>query len=142
MSSRLSRYFAGVLLAFSTFAMVSISFDAEARRFGGGASFGRQSTNVTQQRQAAIPSTTSQRSASQNTAAASTAVAGGAATRSGMSRFLGPIAGIAAGLGIAALLSQMGLSGASADTFYGARCIGRCAGNVVNRRSGQLVYSR
>ncbi|HBT33370.1 MAG TPA: hypothetical protein DEB15_11360 [Pusillimonas sp.] len=112
MSRRLSRYFAGVLLALSTFAMVSISFDAEARRFGGGASFGRQSSNVTQQRQAATPPTTTQRSASQNAASSSTAAAGGAAARSGMSRFLGPIAGIAAGLGIAALLSQMGLSGA------------------------------
>ncbi|MAL01340.1 MAG: hypothetical protein CL536_04230 [Alcaligenaceae bacterium] len=127
MSSRLSRYFAGVLLAFSTFAMVSISFDAEARRFGGGASFGRQSTNVTQQRQAATPSTTTQRSASQNTASASTAAAGGAAARSGMSRFLGPIAGIAAGLGIAALLSQMGLSGAFLEFMSSLILIGLLA---------------
>ena len=98
MSSRLSRYLAGVLLAVSTFAMVSISIDAEARRFGGGSSFGRQSTNVTQQRQAATPPTTTQRSGSSNAASSSTAAAGGATARTGMSRFMGPIAGIAAGM--------------------------------------------
>lgn len=127
MSSRLSRYVVGVLLAFSTFAMVSISFDAEARRFGGGASFGRQSTNVLKQRQAATAPTTTQRSASQTTAASSAAAAGGAASRSGMSRFLGPIAGIAAGLGIAALLSQMGLSGAFLEFMSSLVLIGLLA---------------
>src|SRR5690606_21257444 len=45
--------------------------------------------------------------------AAGAATAGtAAASRSGMSRFLGPLAGIAAGLGIAALLSHLGLGGA------------------------------
>src|SRR5690606_14453190 len=43
---------------------------------------------------------------------AATAGAAGTAAKSGMSRFLGPLAGIAAGLGIAALLSHLGLSGA------------------------------
>src|SRR5690606_1666621 len=38
--------------------------------------------------------------------------AAGTAAKSGMSRFLGPLAGIAAGLGIAALLSHLGLGGA------------------------------
>ncbi|WP_240633369.1 Tim44 domain-containing protein, partial [Achromobacter xylosoxidans] len=56
-------------------------------------------------------------------AAAGAATAGaataGAAAKSGASRWLGPIAGIAAGLGIAALLSSMGLSGAFAE-FLGS----------------------
>jgi predicted lipid-binding transport protein (Tim44 family) len=100
-------------------AMIATSFDAEARRVGGGGSIGRQSPNVTMQRQATTPP-----SASPNTAgtassaaapAAGAATAGAAATRSGASRWLGPIAGIAAGLGLAALLSHLGLSGAFAE---------------------------
>jgi predicted lipid-binding transport protein (Tim44 family) len=115
MSKRLSRFLAVCLLAVSASAMVSVSFDAEARRLGGGSSFGRQSTNVIQQRQATkAPSSTTTTPSSTSTA--STAGAAGAATtaaaRTGMSRWLGPIAGIAAGLGIAALLSSLGLSGA------------------------------
>src|SRR5690606_41020455 len=46
------------------------------------------------------------------------------ASRSGMSRFLGPIAGIAAGLGIAALLSHLGLSGALLEFLSSAILIG------------------
>lgn len=109
MSKRFSRFFAVALLAISAVGMVSVSFDAEARRFGGGKSFGRQSSSVTQNKPAAnAPSaTTTQRSATTAGAAAT-----GAAAKSGMSRFLGPLAGIAAGLGIAALLSHLGLGGA------------------------------
>ncbi|WP_054490776.1 Tim44 domain-containing protein, partial [Achromobacter sp. 2789STDY5608621] len=47
----------------------------------------------------------------------------GAAAKSGASRWLGPIAGIAAGLGIAALLSSMGLSGAFAEFLSSALLI-------------------
>src|SRR3546814_982202 len=55
--------------------------------------------------------------------AAGTAAAGTAA-KSGMSRWLGPIAGIAAGLGIAALLSHLGLSGAFAEFLSSMLLIG------------------
>uniref|UniRef100_UPI003341CDAD Tim44 domain-containing protein n=1 Tax=Castellaniella defragrans TaxID=75697 RepID=UPI003341CDAD len=108
MNLRLSRWMAGAMLMFSAVAMFTVSSDAEARRMGMGRSFGKQSSNVTQQRQATTPpaAQTTQRSAAAGTAAA------GTAARSGMSRWLGPIAGIAAGLGIAALLSSLGLSGA------------------------------
>jgi len=111
MSRRLSRFFAMALLAVSAVGMVSVSFDAEARRFGGGKSFGSQSSRVTQNQPAAkAPSAnTTQRNA---TSSAATGAAAGTAAKSGMSRFLGPIAGIAAGLGIAALLSHLGLGGA------------------------------
>ncbi len=110
MFHRFSRFFAIAMLAVSAVAMLSASFDAEARRFGGGKSFGRQSSNITQQRQAVTPPAARPGAA----APAAGAATGAAATtaRSGMSRFLGPIAGIAAGLGIAALLSSLGLSGA------------------------------
>lgn len=111
----LRTFVVAALIAVTSTAMLTVSFDAEARRMGGGGSFGRQSSNITQHRQATTPSTatTTNRTAS-STAAAGTAAAGTAA-RSGMSRWLGPIAGIAAGLGIAALLSHLGLSGAFAE---------------------------
>jgi predicted lipid-binding transport protein (Tim44 family) len=110
----LSRFVAAALIAISGAALVTASFDAEARRAGGGASIGRQSSNVTQQRQATTPPA----------AANNTAGAAGAAAKSGASRWLGPIAGIAAGLGIAALLSSMGLSGAFAEFLSSALLIG------------------
>jgi predicted lipid-binding transport protein (Tim44 family) len=106
MSYFLSRLLALTILAGSGFTMTAVSFDVEAKRFGGGSSAGRQSSNVMQQRQAVTPP-----------AAAATAGATAAATgaKAAGSRWLGPIAGIAAGLGIAALLSHFGLGGALAD---------------------------
>lgn len=124
--SGVTRFFAAALIAVAGTAMLAVSFDAEARRMGGGSSFGRQSTNITQQRQATTPpaaSTTTNRSAAPTAAAAGTAAAGTAA-KSGMSRWLGPIAGIAAGLGIAALLSHLGLSGAFAEFLSSMLLIG------------------
>ena len=115
MSQRFSRLLAIVMLVVSAGAMLSTSFDAEARRMGGGGSFGRQSSNVTQHRQAVTPpaATAMPRTAAPAAAAGTAgAAAAGTAAKSGMSRWLGPIAGIAAGLGIASLLSHLGLSGA------------------------------
>jgi len=118
--SRFSRFIAAALIAVSGAALVSVSFDAEARRMGGGSSIGRQSSNVMQQRQATTPptagsNTTAGSTAATGAAAAGTGAAAGAAARSGASRWLGPIAGIAAGLGLAALLSHLGLSAAFAE---------------------------
>lgn len=119
--SRFSRFCAMALVAVAGTAMVGASFDAEARRMGGGSSFGRQSTNITQQRQAVTPpaagagSTAGATSAARPATAAAGTAAAGTAAKSGMSRWLGPIAGIAAGLGLAALLSHLGLSGAFAE---------------------------
>jgi len=73
--------------------------DAEARRLGGSKSFGMQ-------RQATPAPTQAGKPAAAPTAAAAPAAA---AKPAGMSRFLGPLAGLAAGLGIAALLSHFGL---------------------------------
>ena len=115
-----SRAVAAALIALSGVALVSVSFDAEARRMGGGSSMGRQSPNVMQNRAATTPPAASNaagaRAPAAGAAAAGTAAAG---ARTGASRWLGPIAGIAAGLGIAALLSHMGLSGAFAE-FLGS----------------------
>lgn len=103
MKSLWTKLLAVVLVAGSALAMVVVSFDAEARRFGGGFSSGRQSVNVMKQKQATVPS------------AAARAPAAGAAAATGGSRWLGPLAGIAAGLGLAALLSHFGFGGAMAD---------------------------
>lgn len=115
-----SRVVAAALIAVSSAVLVTVSFDAEACRAGRGFSSGRQSSNVMQNRQATTPPATPNASAASRApaagAAAGTAAAG---ARSGASRWFGPIAGIAAGLGIAALLSHMGLSGAVAE-FMGS----------------------
>lgn len=122
-----SRFVAAALIAISGAALVTASFDAEARRAGGGSSVGRQSSNVIQQRQATTPpaaaNNTAGATAAPAAAGAATAGAAGAAAKSGASRWLGPIAGIAAGLGIAALLSSMGLSGAFAEFLSSALLI-------------------
>jgi predicted lipid-binding transport protein (Tim44 family) len=126
MSLRISRLLAVVMLIVSAVAMLSVSFDAQARRMGGGSSVGRQSANITQKRQAVTPpaaSTATPRAAAP-AAAGATGAAAGAAAKSGMSRWLGPIAGIAAGLGIAALLSHLGLSGAFLEMLSSLVLIG------------------
>lgn len=120
-----SRLAAVAITVCSTVAMLGVSFEAEAAKGRlGGSNFGRQSTNITQQRQAVTPpaARTQTPQAAPNASAARAGATGAAATgaaRSGMSRWLGPIAGIAAGLGIAALLSSMGL-GAAAAEFIGS----------------------
>nr|WP_130486493.1 TIM44-like domain-containing protein [Kerstersia gyiorum]MCO7635804.1 Tim44-like domain-containing protein [Pseudomonas sp. S 311-6]KAB0544947.1 Tim44 domain-containing protein [Kerstersia gyiorum]MCP1632202.1 putative lipid-binding transport protein (Tim44 family) [Kerstersia gyiorum]MCP1669782.1 putative lipid-binding transport protein (Tim44 family) [Kerstersia gyiorum]MCP1677919.1 putative lipid-binding transport protein (Tim44 family) [Kerstersia gyiorum] len=127
MSRRFTKFCAAAVIALTGVAMVGASFDADARRMGGGGSFGRQSSNVMKQRQAVTPPAANTGANSARSAAAPAAAgaaAGAAATRSGMSRFLGPIAGIAAGLGLAALLSSMGLSGALLEFLSSALLIG------------------
>ncbi|KAF1029963.1 MAG: hypothetical protein GAK40_00229 [Burkholderia plantarii] len=94
------------LLTAGTFA----SLDAEARRMGGGRSIGRQSQMV-QQRQATPPAQPMQQAAP---AQAQRGMQPTPAVQPNRSRWLGPIAGLAAGLGIAALLSHFGLGGAFA----------------------------
>ncbi|HWT38178.1 MAG TPA: TIM44-like domain-containing protein [Paraburkholderia sp.] len=91
------------------------SLDAEAKRMGGGRSIGRQS-NITQPNQQTAPSP------SQSPGAPSQAMQQQRpatppptpAAQPNRSRWLGPIAGLAAGLGIAALLSHFGLGEAFA----------------------------
>ncbi len=85
-------------------AVFSLGFvvgDAEARRIGGGKSSGMQ-RNVTPQ----SPSTPAQNAVPVKPAQAQPAAA---PQPSGMSRWLGPIAGLAAGIGLAALFSHLGM---------------------------------
>jgi len=91
------------------------SLDAEARRMGGGRSIGRQSNTVQQQSAPSQPSPTNP--AMQQRAQPAPAPAPAPAPQPNRSRWLGPIAGLAAGLGIAALLSHFGLGGAFAGAM-------------------------
>lgn len=98
------------LLTAGTFA----SLDAEARRMGGGRSIGRQSSTVTQ-RQATPPAQQPMQQAAPSQAQRMQPNAPQPSPAApNRSRWLGPIAGLAAGLGIAALLSHFGLGEAFA----------------------------
>ncbi|SOE54569.1 Predicted lipid-binding transport protein, Tim44 family [Burkholderia sp. D7] len=95
-----------------------IAEDAEARRMGGGRSIGRQSTTAAQQNQATPPSQSMQPSQAANAQRAAPAAApAAAAAQPARNRWMGPLAGLAAGLGIAALLSHFGLGGAFAGAM-------------------------
>ncbi len=99
-----------ILAVFFGFTMVAV--DTEAARVGGGRSSGRQSS-----------STSNSSAPAQKTAPAQAAPTPPAAAPSGMSRFLGPLAGLAAGIGIASLLSSMGMGGALGSMLGGIMMI-------------------
>lgn len=90
-----------VMLMVALFSAVMFAPEADARRMGGGRSFGKQSDLM--KRDAARPPAQSGQQA--GAPPASGAAAGAAGGRS----WMGPIAGIAAGLGLAALASYLGL---------------------------------
>jgi len=116
-NSQLSGFTLASSLAAVFFALTLVAQDADARRLGGGTTFGRQSSTVTRQ-QAASPS--------KQTAVppASNQDASKPAQPSAGNRWLGPIAGLAAGLGIATLLSHFGLGGAFAEGLGSLLLIG------------------
>ncbi len=97
---------AGVIAAGAIFAET-----AEAKRMGGRPSMGRQSATATQQHQTPPQSFQQGSNAAQAQRAQPTPAA-----QPARNRWLGPIAGLAAGLGIAALLSHFGLG----EAFAGA----------------------
>ncbi|WP_176082021.1 Tim44 domain-containing protein [Paraburkholderia tropica] len=94
------------------------SFDAEARRMGGGRSFGKQSSVASQRSTTPPPAQPSPTNPAQQAGAqrAPGSPAPTPAAAPARNRWLGPIAGLAAGLGIAALLSHFGLG----EAFAGA----------------------
>jgi predicted lipid-binding transport protein (Tim44 family) len=79
------------------FAVVAV--DADAARLGGGRSFGRQSSGIT-------------RSAPIQRQAPPQAAPTPPAQQPGMSRWLGPLAGLAAGIGLASLFGNSGMGAA------------------------------
>lgn len=99
----MNSFFMTLVLAIASFAFVIP--EAEAKRLGGGSSFGMQ-------RQATPPAQPRQPAATQQ------APRQGAAAPAAQSRsWMGPIAGLAAGLGLAALFSHLGLGEGFANFF-------------------------
>jgi predicted lipid-binding transport protein (Tim44 family) len=104
------------ILAVAAFAVATMAMYGTAEaRIGGGKSFGAQRPSVTP-RASAPPAATPPAAASQpvmpaqpGAALPAKPAAAAAPAPSGASRWLGPIAGLAAGLGLAALLSHFGL---------------------------------
>ncbi|BBQ02512.1 hypothetical protein BSFA1_76660 (plasmid) [Burkholderia sp. SFA1] len=112
------------------------SNDAEAKRVGGSESIGRQTQAAPQSGQAQR----SQQAQPAQQAAQSPAAAAG-------NRWMGPLAGLAAGLGIAALLSSFGLGGELAQMLSNALLIGLVVfcgmllyRFIANRRRPDLAY--
>ena len=95
-----------LMLAISALSMVVA--DADARRLGGGRSFGRQSQNVTQKAAPAAPSP----SQASNQARPAAPAAAPAAIPPKPSPWKGILGGALLGLGVGALLSHFGLGGA------------------------------
>ncbi|MEO6564990.1 MAG: Tim44-like domain-containing protein [Casimicrobiaceae bacterium] len=83
----------------------------DAKRMGGGRSIGaqRQATPAPSAPSAAPAAPAGPMQSAAAPAAAGTAAKAAAPAASGMSRWMGPLAGLAAGLGLAALLSHFGL---------------------------------
>ncbi|HPU51962.1 MAG TPA: TIM44-like domain-containing protein [Burkholderiaceae bacterium] len=106
MRQRIAGLAATVLIGFTM-----VAADAEAARMGGGRSIGRQSQSAPHQ---ASPQQAPQQGISQSQQAPSNAAAArpgtpAAAAQPARNKWLGPIAGLAAGLGLAALFSHLGL---------------------------------
>ncbi len=89
-----------MLLTITLTSLSLFSAQAEAKRFGGGGSFGKQRTMAPQQVQKA-PAATPAPAQGATPAQASPAPAG--------NKWLGPLAGLAIGAGLGALLANMGL---------------------------------
>jgi predicted lipid-binding transport protein (Tim44 family) len=97
------------LALFVAFVGIGMSIqDVEAKRLGGGSSVGMSRSSTPVQKAAPALSTPSQ-AAAPTAVPAKPAAAAAAPQPSGMSRWLGPIAGLAAGIGLAALLSHFGM---------------------------------
>lgn len=99
------KFLSALALVLSLGLVVGVS-DAEAKRIGGGKSFGMQRQGTTEKAPTATPAQTPGTPAA--AAAPAGAAAGAAAAAAPKRSWMGPLAGIAAGLGIAALASHLG----------------------------------
>lgn len=120
----MTNWFAIAVVFLATAAFVGVDL-AEAKRLGGGRSIGAQRQTTP----APSPSTPNAAPTAPSAPAQTTAprAASAAARPSGASRWLGPIAGLAAGIGLAALLAHFGLS----ETFASLLLLALMAGAVV-----------
>ena len=120
----MNTFFSAVLAVVLSLGLATIPLDAEAKRIGGGRSFGVQ-------RQATPPK------APTNTA---TAAGAAGATAAKKSSWMGPLAGIAAGLGLAALASHLGMGEAFANMLLIALLVAAAVavfGFVMRKRAAQ-----
>jgi predicted lipid-binding transport protein (Tim44 family) len=99
----MNRFLALALVAVAATALLGVD-SAEAGRLGGGRSFGAQRQAIPPPARAPSAAPTTPTAPAQATPPVATPAATGA------SRWLGPLAGLAAGVGLAALLSHFGLS--------------------------------
>ena len=100
---------AAALVLVSTAATLAPT-EAEAKRLGGGRSQGMQRSTPAQSTPTSTPATPAPSGAPTNAAAAAPMAGGAAAAAAAPKRnWMGPIAGLAAGLGIAALMSHLGM---------------------------------
>ena len=97
-------------------AFVLLAQLADARSLSGGRSMGRQSNNFSQ-RQATPPQSAPAQPAQPQRTAPASAPAQQPAAQPQRNRWLGPLAGLAAGLGIAALFSHFGMGAALAESM-------------------------
>ena len=122
----MKRFLAIALAAVATSAMVTADF-ADARRLGGGRNLGAQRQSVAPPASPSAPSAAPAQAGPAGAAAnpvmppgaaaaratpgaAAAPAAAGTAARTGMSRWMGPMAGLAAGLGLAWLAHSLGFS--------------------------------
>lgn len=120
----MNKFFSALLAVVMAFGLTTVSFDAEAKRLGGGRSLGMQ-------RQAAPP-----KAPANNT----TAAAGAAGSAAKKSSWMGPIAGLAAGLGLAALASHLGMGEAFANMLMIALLVAAglaIFGFIMRKRAAQ-----
>jgi predicted lipid-binding transport protein (Tim44 family) len=101
----MKKWLVSLMLGLMAITMVA---EAQARKMGGGSSFGRQSPNVTRQAQQPAPAP------KPAAAPAAAPAAGAAAAAKPASAWKGILGGALLGLGIGALLSHLGLGGAMA----------------------------
>ena len=97
-----------------TIAAVALAFSAatvDAKKFGGGKSVGAQRSSVSDAKSGVSPTSAPANAAMAAPAAGAAGAAAAAAKPSMMSRMAGPLMGIAAGLGLGYLFSQMGAGG-------------------------------
>ena len=103
----MKRIFLTLSLAVMSLSFLATSMPVEAKRLGGGSSSGmKRQTPPPNQAPQATPNTPANPGAA---AAAPGAAAAGTAAAAGKRSWMGPIAGLAAGLGIAALMSHLGM---------------------------------
>ena len=124
-----------LLAVVMTLGLSTVTMDAEAaKRMGAGKSVGMQRQTTTDKTTTATPTQTP----AANTAAATAAPAAAAAAAPAKRSWMGPLAGIAAGLGLAALASHLGFGGELASMLmFGllAAAIMVAVGFVMRKRA-------